>query len=98
MKVPVRRDVFFNASRCFENRGFQGAVSRILCRRILADSPVTFIPLVTFVTPPPIRRCSTPVSMGRAVRSLIWPCTGVGLPCRRRCRRRGGLLPHLFTL
>src|SRR6476646_9639793 len=29
---------------------------------------------------------------------LIWPCSDWGLPCRRRCRRRGGLLPHRFTL
>src|SRR6476469_1138348 len=29
---------------------------------------------------------------------LIWPCSDWGLPCRRRYRRRGGLLPHRFTL
>ena len=28
----------------------------------------------------------------------IRPCTRRGLPCRLRCRRRGGLLPHRFTL
>ena len=28
----------------------------------------------------------------------IWPCSRRGLPCRRRCRRRGALLPHHFTL
>ena len=28
----------------------------------------------------------------------IWPCTTRGLPCRPDCSRRGGLLPHLFTL
>src|SRR5437016_3414876 len=27
----------------------------------------------------------------------IWPCSSWGLPCRPRCRKRGGLLPHLFT-
>src|SRR4051794_28770404 len=26
------------------------------------------------------------------------PCSRWGLPCRRRCRRRGGLLPRRFTL
>src|SRR5579883_284160 len=25
-------------------------------------------------------------------------CSRWGLPCRQRCRRRGALLPHLFTL
>ncbi len=43
-------------------------------------------------------RCGIPVTIGRAVQSPILPCTGRGLSCRRRRRRRGGLLPHLFTL
>ena len=33
-----------------------------------------------------------------AARPPIWSCSGWGLPCRRRCRRRGALLPHHFTL
>jgi hypothetical protein len=28
----------------------------------------------------------------------IWPCSDWGLPCHRCYQRRGGLLPHLFTL
>ena len=28
----------------------------------------------------------------------IWPCFRWGLPCRCRCRPRGALLPHRFTL
>src|SRR5580698_1917768 len=28
----------------------------------------------------------------------IWSCSRWGLPCRFRCRSRGGLLPHRFTL
>jgi hypothetical protein len=28
----------------------------------------------------------------------IWPCSRWGLPCHGRCRSRGGLLPHRFTL
>ena len=28
----------------------------------------------------------------------IWSCSRWGLPCRLRCRSRGALLPHLFTL
>ena len=41
-----------------------------------------------------------PQCLGRGGRlSLpIWPCSGWGLPCRHCCQRRGGLLPHLFTL
>ncbi len=28
----------------------------------------------------------------------IWHCSRWGLPCHRCCQRRGGLLPHRFTL
>ena len=28
----------------------------------------------------------------------IWSCSVRGFACHRRCRRRGALLPHLFTL
>ena len=35
---------------------------------------------------------------GHACCSPIWPCSGWGLPCRFRCRSRGALLPHRFTL
>ena len=28
----------------------------------------------------------------------IWHCSRWGLPCRRCCQQRGGLLPHRFTL
>ncbi|SHG85964.1 hypothetical protein SAMN05444003_1250 [Cognatiyoonia sediminum] len=28
----------------------------------------------------------------------IWHCSWWGLPCRLRCRSRGGLLPHRFTV
>ena len=41
-----------------------------------------------------------PQRLGRGGRLslLIWPCSRWGLPCRVRCRPRGELLPHLFTL
>ena len=32
------------------------------------------------------------------VSPLAWPCSSRGLPCRARCRTRGGLLLHRFTL
>ena len=38
-----------------------------------------------------------PVGVGHTS-PLIWPCSDWGLPCRRCCQRRGGLLPHRFTL
>ena len=42
--------------------------------------------------------CGIPVAIGRAAQPPILPCTGRGLSCRPRCRGRGGLLPHLFTI
>jgi hypothetical protein len=39
-------------------------------------------------TPLPVTRRAAP----------IWSCSRWGLPCRFRCRSRGGLLPHRFTL
>jgi len=35
---------------------------------------------------------------GASPSAPIRPCSRWGLPCRRRCRKRGGLLPHRFTL
>ena len=35
---------------------------------------------------------------GEACAVPIRSCSRWGLPCRLRCRRRGALLPHLFTL
>ena len=38
----------------------------------------------------------SPALLGRVI--PIRSCSRWGLPCRRRCRSRGALLPHLFTL
>ena len=54
---------------------------------------------------PPER--SAPLTRGATITRGLWragspapvlSCTARGLPCRRRCLRRGGLLPHHFTL
>ncbi len=39
-----------------------------------------------------------PPREGRRRAAPIRSCSPWGLPCRRRCRRRGALLPHPFTL
>ena len=81
-----------------------GPVSRILCVPITRgdhhfshDRLATALPSVA-----PLSRsaggCGIPVAIGRAAQPPILPCTGRGLSCRRHCCRRGGLLPHLFTL
>ena len=44
----------------------------------------------------PVPRPTCDACAPRAV--PIWPCSQWGLPCRPRCRRRGALLPHPFTL
>ncbi len=36
--------------------------------------------------------------LGRTQCPPIWSCSGRGLPCHSRCRERGALLPHHFTL
>lgn len=72
-----------------------GPVSRILCaalRRVFIISLASLRPL------PAEAGCGIPVAIGRAAQPPILPCTGRGLSCRRHCWRRGGLLPHLFTL
>ena len=44
------------------------------------------------------RRGNAPADGCRRRAAPIWSCSRWGLPCRRRCRRRGALLPHPFTL
>ena len=48
----------------------------------------------------PGRRCGNASVGGLPARRAapIWSCSRWGLPCRPRCRRRGALLPHPFTL
>ena len=38
------------------------------------------------------------VLAGKDSAAPIWSCSRWGLPCRSRCRSRGALLPHPFTL
>ena len=40
----------------------------------------------------------TQIQRGLRYRISIWSCSRWGLPCRNRCRCRGALLPHHFTL
>ena len=49
----------------------------------------------------PTRTTTAEARSGRLRAALAVPirsCSRRGLPCRRRCRRRGALLPHPFTL
>src|ERR1700735_1497410 len=80
-------------------------VSRILSRTAIplgdallrrsSDLPGTFIPCGM-----PHRGCRAgPARVRIAAGSFpIWSCSVWGLPCLRRYRRSGALLPHLFTL
>jgi len=45
----------------------------------------------------PASSCDLPAVIARAEQQLAWSCRRWGLPCRRRHRRRGALLPHHFT-
>jgi hypothetical protein len=46
----------------------------------------------------PGRRRGNPPAGANRRAVPIWSCSRWGLPCRSRCRSRGALLPHPFTL
>ena len=67
------------------------AVSRILSARLPTER-------IIYLLRPNPGPGSFPIA-GRAVPwPPIWSCTRWGFPCRLTYARRGGLLPHLFTL
>ena len=68
---------------------------RITAALVYSDLPGTFI-----LCRMPLRGCRAgPARVHIAVDSFpIWSCSVWGLPCLRRYRRSGALLPHLFTL
>ena len=43
-------------------------------------------------------RCAAPLGSEQSASLPIWSCSVWGLPCPRRYRRSGALLPHHFTL
>jgi len=68
-------------------------VSRVLCRR----EPAMTIPLGRSL-PSASRDLPGRRSGNGSCAVPIWSCSRWGLPCRLRCRSRGALLPHHFTL
>jgi hypothetical protein len=76
-------------------------VSRILWpvgSRLPAGDHSSTPPLSKGLQRPTRRRRPFGRGSGRPCRRPIWPCSTWGLACQRRCRCRGALLPHLFTL
>src|ERR1700743_1341628 len=69
---------------------------RITAALVYSDLPGTFIllPGCPFGAAAPGQR--VPVLLPDSF--PIWSCSVWGLPCLRRYRRSGALLPHLFTL
>ena len=78
-----------------------GFMSRVLFHRKIAFAAVTIIPLGPQL---PEGSSSLPTSSNgpffrvETQRLPTWLCFRWGLPCRSRCRARGELLPHPFTL
>jgi hypothetical protein len=109
--VPIRgRKNLAGARRGFRRAPlvFSRSVSRVLDGMRTTSAYVTAIPLGRRLPgassnlpgrpdldtdPEALRACA------RKPRAVpIRSCSRWGLPCRRRCRRRGALLPHRFTL
>ncbi len=113
-KGPVggrRKPALTQAAMKRGNRGFGGAVSRILvCPTLKTRSGrESFVKRPIPGTARSVRawrapRLSRPQTRGErsleraAPRFPIWPCTRWGFPCLLPCGWSGGLLPHLFTL
>ncbi len=73
------------------NPGFDGHSSR---RRIAAPLKLPTRPLSAEANLAAVSRLPGTCPRG----GPIWHCSRWGLPCRRCCQQRGGLLPHRFTL
>ena len=110
---PGHRRTAAAAGRAVSPRNARRRVSRVLYRPWAAErltlETVTAIPLGrpspgVSCDRPERRREGPPDAAGsgslRAAASAAptWSCSRWGFPCRRRCRRRGALLPHRFTL
>ena len=95
-----------------EQRGAESPTQRRQCARMACKPDSVTVPIARtadghssrpavadgLVQPTRIARAGEPRAP-RGTRAIpIWPCSWRGLPCRRRRRRRGGLLPHRFTL
>src|SRR4030042_1704928 len=74
------------------------SVSRLLRRAaiIYLDRPLPAGSALRQPTAPPAERLLA--ARTRAESPAAWSCRRWGLPCRRRHRRRGALLPHHFTI
>ena len=87
-----------DATRLAESKGVRRPVSRVLSSPESDGWP--FLWDARYRTPratDPGDDAETPLPVARRV-APIWSCSRWGLPCRFRCRSRGGLLPHRFTL
>jgi len=89
-------DRFVSSSR---NERVRRPVSRVLSSPFRAmDGHSSGTPVAERLARPTraaARKPALPVARRAAP---IWSCSRWGLPCRLRCRSRGGLLPHRFTL
>ncbi len=97
-RVFSRRSACFGKRTCKPNSVACGHSSR---RRVTADAHQR--PTRRFrqwLEPPFACRAGTQrrLALAAAASLPIWSCSVWGLPCLRRYRRSGALLPHLFTL
>lgn len=80
--------------------GASRPVSRVLYGGLIAHVAAIRLgrPLLDASRNQPGRLVRKRPGLSRARAAPIRSCSRWGLPCRSRCRVRGGLLPHLFTL
>ena len=72
-----------------------GSVSRVAA----GDDHSSGTPVTGRLVQPTRAATRKRVCLARTSRAApIWSCSRWGLPCRSRCRLRGALLPHPFTL
>ena len=89
----MTRDRFYRSSCFSDSKNGSRPISRVLSRAIIplgCTSPCTSSSLPG--------NARGPRAAAFAACFPIWPCSRRGLPCRRRYRRRGALLPHHFNL
>ena len=86
------------AARRYQPRRARRPVSRVLYPPPAGDDHSSGTPVTGRLVRPTRTAARKPTCWRNQPAVPIWSCSRWGLPCRFRCRPRGALLPHPFTL